>query len=91
LKYCGWKEVPNLKQFQVLPRDAKPLAQWRAKDEYWRAVADGIQEAITKLRQPRADRRALGTHFQDAAGIAFRDNLRERLDAWRPWPPEGER
>jgi len=50
LKDCGWKEVPQLGQFQVLPKDAKPLADWPDKNKYWRAVAEGIQAALKKLQ-----------------------------------------
>jgi internalin A len=54
LKDCGWKEVPRLKQFQVLPQDAKPLSDWNAKDKYWRAVAEGIQRVLEKMqKEPR--------------------------------------
>jgi internalin A len=54
LEHCGWKEVPKLADFQVLPRDAKPLSEWKGKqDKYWRAVAEGIQDVIKKLRQQR--------------------------------------
>jgi hypothetical protein len=40
----------------MLPQDAKPLSEWKGKqDKYWRAVAEGIQAVIKKLRQqPRA-------------------------------------
>jgi hypothetical protein len=56
LEHCGWKEVPKLSGFQMLPQDAKPLSEWKGKqDKYWRAVAEGIQAVIKKLRQqPRA-------------------------------------
>lgn len=54
LEHCGWKEVPKLARFQVLPRDAKPLSEWKGKqDKFWRAVAEGIQDVIKKLRQQR--------------------------------------
>jgi internalin A len=54
LEHCGWREVPKLVDFQVLPRDAKPLSESKGKqDRYWRAVAEGIQEVIKKLRQQR--------------------------------------
>jgi internalin A len=57
LEHCGWKEVPNLADFQVLPRDAKPMSEWKGKqDKYWRAIAEGIQEVIKKLRQQRPSR-----------------------------------
>jgi internalin A len=52
LKECGWKEVPRLKRFQVLPQDAKPLSDWKnGKDKYWRAVAEGIQRVLEKMQK----------------------------------------
>ena len=65
LKQCGWEEVPKLKQFQVLPKGAKPLSKW-GKDEYWRAVAEGIQLALEKL-QKRSPRQ-LGLSRSSAGG-----------------------
>ena len=50
LKDCGWRDVPKLKQFQVLPKDAKPLSDWNGKDKYWRAVAEGIQRVLEKMQ-----------------------------------------
>jgi hypothetical protein len=59
LKDCGWKEVPRLKEFQILPQDAKPIDRWPSRHTYWRSIADGIQKAIDQLKrnQPRAWRR----------------------------------
>jgi internalin A len=54
LKDCLWREVKELKQFQILPKDAKPLG--RSKDKYWREVGEGIQKALEKLQQQRASR-----------------------------------
>jgi internalin A len=55
LHNCGWKEVPKLKEFQILPRDGKPLGS--NKDKYWRAIAEGIQESLKKLQgRPRKGR-----------------------------------
>jgi internalin A len=52
LKECGWKEVPNLSKFQILPT---PLPE-RNRDKYWRTVAEELQKTITKLREsPRPD------------------------------------
>jgi internalin A len=50
LKDSGWKET-KLKYFQILPKDAKPLADWRDKDKYWRAIAEGIQTVVKQLQQ----------------------------------------
>src|SRR5262249_28295448 len=53
---CGWKEVLRLTAFQILPQDAKPLVDWKDKNKYWRAIAEGIQAAIKKLQKERIDR-----------------------------------
>ncbi len=54
LKECGWKEVPNLKEFQVLPKDAKPLSDWKnGKDKYWRSIAEGIKQVLEKMQKDR--------------------------------------
>lgn len=55
---CGWKEVPNLDQFQILPKDAKPLSDWKNKNKYWRAVAEGIQSALKELQRKMPERRS---------------------------------
>ncbi len=53
LKDCGWRKIPKLKQFQILPRDAKPIDEWPTVDKYWRAVADGIEKALINLQLKR--------------------------------------
>jgi hypothetical protein len=58
LKDCGWKEVAELKEFQILPGEAKPMAAWRSRDSYWRAIADGIQQVIESLRDARKNKSA---------------------------------
>src|SRR5207244_2813577 len=54
LKDCGWKGIENLSQFQVLPKNGRPLSKWRSKDEYWQSIADGIERAVKG--RPRKDR-----------------------------------
>jgi len=52
LTACGWKDVPELqKGIQVLPPDAKPLSEWKNRDKYWRAVAEGIRSAVQNYRK----------------------------------------
>ncbi len=36
LHESGWKEVQRLGEFQILPRDAKPIERWQDKHAYWR-------------------------------------------------------
>ena len=50
LRKCGWKRVPELKQFQLLPKDAKPLREWKDPDGFWEAVTDGIEKALETLQ-----------------------------------------
>ena len=55
LEECGWKEVPSLAKFQILPTTLPDRKNTRAK--YWRTVAEELQKTITKLREsPRPDR-----------------------------------
>lgn len=53
LKACLWKET-KLKEFQILPKDAKPMGS--NKDKFWLEVCEGIQKALAKIRQQRASR-----------------------------------
>jgi len=54
LHECGWKEVPKLRQFQIL-RNGKSLG-WN-KHKYWREIAEGIQKSLKKLQgRPRKGR-----------------------------------
>src|SRR5450432_335547 len=53
LKACLWKET-KLKEFQILPKDAKPMGS--NKDKFWLEVYEGVQKALEKLRQQRASR-----------------------------------
>ena len=53
LRECRWQQVPELKHFRILPPGAKPLSKWK-KDDYWRAVADGIQQASEELQSRRS-------------------------------------
>jgi hypothetical protein len=49
LEACGWKEVPKLAEFQILPT---PLPDRKnARAIYWRTVAEELQRTITKLRE----------------------------------------
>jgi internalin A len=54
LKDCGWQEVANLREFQILPQDGKSLHGWPNKSKYWLTIAEGIKKAIVKLQQNRS-------------------------------------
>jgi len=51
LKACLWKET-KLKEFQILPKDARPMGS--NKDKFWLEVCEGIQTALEKLQRQRA-------------------------------------
>lgn len=54
---CLWNSNPKLKKFQILPTDARPLDDdyWNnRKFKYWKAVAEGIQEAVEGLLRRRS-------------------------------------
>ena len=52
LHACDWKST-EIANFQILPREAKSIDRWRDKHEYWATIADGIKEAVKKLREQR--------------------------------------
>jgi internalin A len=56
LNDCGWKEFRGLSKIQVLPKDGKPLLDWPDHHKYWRAVIDGIQNAIKKFQAEKESR-----------------------------------
>ncbi len=56
LTHCGWEEVPRLREFQMLPKDTKPLVDWPDKNMYWRAVAEGLQMAVKRMQVRKKDR-----------------------------------
>ena len=60
LNDCGWKEFRGLSKLQVLPKDGKPLLDWPDHNRYWRAVIDGIQNAIKKFQAEKKSRPSRG-------------------------------
>jgi internalin A len=51
LRACNWRMVKQLEEFQLLPRDLKPLRGWRDPDKYWESVVGGIETALERLRR----------------------------------------
>lgn len=54
LEDCGWRDVTTLSEFQVLPKDARPLDEWPTPAKYWRNVAEGIKAALLKVHEQRS-------------------------------------
>ncbi len=52
---CGWKDT-KLAKFQILPRGTKSIDEWQNKPKYWMEIAEGIKEAVNKLRKERPAR-----------------------------------
>jgi TIR domain/inactive STAND len=53
LRFCDWQDVPfdgagvgRLGDLQALPKDTKPVAQWRSRDEAFLNVVQGIKRII---------------------------------------------
>lgn len=50
LRPCKWDIMP-FGNLQALPTDGKPVTTWRNKDQAFKEIADGIEEAVKKLKQ----------------------------------------
>jgi tetratricopeptide (TPR) repeat protein len=48
LRKCDWKTAP-FGSFQALPRDGKPISEWKTEDDYFEAVATGLRKRIQQL------------------------------------------
>ena len=53
LHECDWKQVDNLRKFQIIPHDArsKDHVSWRNQNRYWQAVTEGIRLSLKKLQE----------------------------------------
>lgn len=51
LRTCDWQSAPFAK-LQALPRDGRPLAEWKTEDDYFAAVAKGLRARIQTLVEP---------------------------------------
>ena len=54
LRPVDWQGAP-FEHLQILPRDAKPIVQWKDRDEALLDVARGIREACSELSRIRAE------------------------------------
>lgn len=53
LRKCDWQTAPFAK-LQALPRDARPLSEWKTEDDYFEAVAKGLRKRIEALAEGTA-------------------------------------
>jgi len=48
LKPCDWKSLP-LGHVQALPRNGKPVVEWKPRDKAWLDVAEGIARVVESM------------------------------------------
>ena len=54
LERCSWEVFPELKQLQALPKDAKPLREWKpSRNVGWHNVTEGLRTKFAALQQAR--------------------------------------
>lgn len=88
LRSCDWKHTP-LKDLQALPRDGKPVVEWRPQDRGWLSVAQGIRRAVLERRSSRSsstaesrqDRTRSGDADRKGAGTATTPRVREAYES----------
>lgn len=51
LRRCDWESAPFAK-LQSLPRDGRPLTDWKSEDDYFTDVAKGLRRRILSLVEP---------------------------------------
>lgn len=49
LRPCSWQDS-EISQFQALPKDGKPITDWKSKDEAWLDVYSGLKDIIEKVK-----------------------------------------
>lgn len=65
LRACDWQSAPFAK-LQALPRDGRPLTDWKSEDDYFAAVAKGLRQRIRGLVVP-------GKGWLTRMGVRLRD------------------
>lgn len=67
LRACDWQSAPFAK-LQALPRDGRPLTDWKSEDDYFAAVAKGLRQRILGLVEPGPGwLTRIGEHLRDPA------------------------
>lgn len=49
--HCGWRAIDYIKQFQLVPRDGKPVTAFRPHSKAYTAVAEEIESALCAHRE----------------------------------------
>ena len=51
LKACAWRDLRGISDIKSLPRDAKPVSQYRDSSSAWLEVHNGIRDVVERVRQ----------------------------------------
>ena len=51
LSECAWKDLQDMSALKALPRDGKPVKNFRNKDSAWQQVYEGLRDLIEQLRK----------------------------------------
>lgn len=54
LRACDWQPL-SFSRLQALPREGKPLAEWKDRDAYFKEVAVGLRKLIAEQRGARTE------------------------------------
>jgi hypothetical protein len=90
IRTVAWQTSP-LSRLQALPKDAKPIAEWRNRDAAWTQVAQGVRAAACALRgsvkQGSLDEpsSALTATTEQALGRGTKDGLASAVPAESQW------
>lgn len=53
IKQCQWRHT-RMSHYKMLPRDAKPVAEWVPRSNAYEDIIDGLREVIKAVRAARA-------------------------------------
>jgi internalin A len=55
LERCNWDLFEELKSIQALPRDAKPVREWKPQNAGWYRVTEGLKTVLAGMKQRGAE------------------------------------
>ena len=78
LTECAWSALPEVSDIKALPRDAKPVSQYRDRSSAWLEIHNGIRDIAERVRRTFALRDSFkkkmeGTPFVSQSHLSLRD------------------
>ena len=78
LTKCAWSALPEVGDIKALPRDAKPVSQYRDRSAAWLEVHNGIRDVAERLRRtftlrPPFKKKMEETLFVSQSHLSLRD------------------